>query len=251
MGKLLTFIRRIQGLSTIVDYLKRNNEFLIDIRKKQDEILNSARFSDSVIDSQWFKYRNISAGNSAMDYGALYTLYRIIESVQPRRVLEFGLGQSSKIIHQYATFNEGVFAITYEHDLEWTSFFLKTINNLYAINVYKTELFEYEYKNEKTLSYKDNCKELLKQKYDLIVVDGPYGSKHYSRSQILHLIPYCLNERFCIMLDDVNRLGEQETVEEIEHILIENNIKYCKKIYSSIKQHIVICSNDLFFLTTM
>ncbi|MBO7144839.1 MAG: hypothetical protein J6W13_08425 [Salinivirgaceae bacterium] len=247
MNKVLNFIRRIQGINSIQCEL---DELRKQIESYQREILNAHRFSDTIKDSEWLKNKSFSAGGAALDYGALYTMYRILDSVHPINILEFGLGQSSKMIYQYTNHYDNSRAITYEHDEEWISFFKSIVKDLYPINIYKTELQETEYNGRKTLSYKNNCKELLKNKFDFVFVDGPFGSDNYSRSQILYLIPDCLEESFCIMIDDVQRTGEQETVSEIEKILYENKIEYYKRVYCSMKNHVVICSKDLRFLTT-
>lgn len=247
MNKVLNFIRRIQGINSIQCEL---NELQAQVESYQREILNAHRFSDTIKDSEWLKNKSFSAGGAALDYGALYTMYRILDSVHPKNILEFGLGQSSKMIYQYANHYDNAKAITYEHDEEWISFFKGIVKDQYPINVYKTELQEIEYKGCKTLSYRDNCNELIGNKFDFISVDGPFGSNNYSRPQILNLIPDCLEKTFCIMIDDVQRNGEQETITEIEKILDDGKIDYLKRVYCSMKRHVVICSKDLRFLTT-
>lgn len=250
MGRFLKFVRRLQGINAVQSeqYVLKNKIEQIEI--VQREILNAHRFSDTINDSEWLKNKSFSAGGAALDYGALYTMYRILDSVCPKNILEFGLGQSSKMIHQYVNHYKDATAVTYEHDEQWISFFKGIVKDKYPVNIYKTDLQEMEYNGYKTLSYKDNCKELLGKKYDFIFIDGPFGSKHYSRPQILYLLPDCINKSFCIMIDDVERNGEHETILEIERILNENRIEYYKRTYSSSKSHIIICSKDLKFLTT-
>lgn len=250
MNKMLKFIRRIQGINTIQSEQNEIRKQLNRIQACQREVLNAHRFSDTIKDSEWLKIKSFSAGGAAVDYGALYTMYRILDSTHPKNILEFGLGQSSRMIYQYVNSYKDAHAITYEHDDEWISFLGGIVKDQYPINIYKTELQETEYNGYKTLSYKDNCKELQGNKYDFIFVDGPYGSEHYSRPQILYSLPDCLEKTFCIMIDDAERNGEQETISEIERILNKNRIEYYKRIYSSAKSHILICSKDLRFLTT-
>lgn len=250
MNKVLKFIRRVQGVNAIQSEQKELRKQLIRIESYQREILNAHRFSDTIKDSEWLKKKSFSAGGAALDYGALYTMYRILDSIHPKNILEFGLGQSSRMIYQYVNFYKEAKAITYEHDENWISFFKNIVKDEYSVNIYKTELQETMYNGQKTLSYRDNCKELLGQKFNFIFVDGPFGTEHYSRSQIIHLIPSCLEKSFCILIDDVERMGEQETMLEIERKLNENGIEYYKRVYCSWKNHVVICSKDLLFLTT-
>ncbi|MBO4602201.1 MAG: hypothetical protein J5651_03490 [Salinivirgaceae bacterium] len=250
MNRLLKLIRRIQGINSVQSEQNELKKMIRGIEIMQKEILNAHRFSDTIKDSEWLKIQSFSAGGAALDYGALYTMYRILDSIHPKNILEFGLGQSSRMIYQYANHYNDVQAITYEHDEEWICFFKELVKDKYPVNIYNTELQETIYNGHKTLSYKDNCKELLGKKYDFIFVDGPFGSEHYSRSQILHLIPSCLTESFCIMIDDVGRPGEQETITEIERILKDNNIEFYQRTYWSSKEHTLFCSKNLRFLTT-
>ncbi|MBR4690266.1 MAG: hypothetical protein IKO90_07365 [Bacteroidales bacterium] len=250
MNRFLKFIRRIQGVNTIQCEQHELRESIKRLEINQKEILNAHRFSDTIKESEWLKNKSFSAGGPALDYGALYTMYRILDSIHPKNILEFGLGQSSRMIYQYVDFYKDTQAVTYEHDEEWISFFKEIVKGQYPLNIYKTELQETIYNGKNTLTYKDNCKELLGQKFDFIFVDGPFGSEHYSRSQILHLIPYVLDKTFCVMIDDEGRKGEQETISDMERILNDNRIDYYKRVYCSMKNHIVICSKDLRFLTT-
>ena len=121
--KILTAIRKIFGTNK----LKNNQQIIISQQSKmidmQNEILKSQIFNSTIIDSEWLKYRSFSPGGWAVDYGFLYTLYRVLNDMKPKNILEFGLGQSSKMIHQYANFYQNANAITCEHDSEWINFF--------------------------------------------------------------------------------------------------------------------------------
>ena len=216
-----------------------------------NDVFMAMKFNDSIRDCPWLQYKSFSPGGWAVDYGCLYTLFRVLNDAHPKNILEFGLGQSSKLIHQYANYYKDVTAVTYEHDSEWIDFFNKGRYGSYPVNIYKTELQESQYKNNKTLSYKNNCEELKGQKFDMIMIDAPFGSEHYSRSQILNIIPDCLANSFCIIMDDYNRQGEQETIKEVESLLSANEIKTVKAVYKASKEHYLLCSNDLRFLSTL
>ena len=242
------FLWKILGVNRILYYQIKQEKELTNLNK---EILNASVFNDSIRDCEWLKYKSFSPSGWAVDYGCLYTLFRVLNGVHPQNIIEFGLGQSSKLIHQYCNFYKDATAVTYEHDKKWIDFFNKDKCGEYKINIYITALQEIEYKGEKTLSYKDNCDELKGQKFDLIMIDAPFGSPHYSRSQILNIIPDCLNDSFCIIMDDYNRKGEQETIVELQNILQLKGIKTLKRVYQSSKEHCLICSEDLKFLITL
>jgi hypothetical protein len=244
-------IWKLLGINRLLYYQNEQQKKIDDITVTNKEILKAFIFNDSIKDCEWLKYRSFSAGGWAVDYGCLYTLFRILNDTHPKSILEFGLGQSSKLIHQYANYYRDVNAVTYEHDLEWIDFFNKGKIGDYWVNIYKTELQEMNYKEYKILSYKNNCEELKEQKFDVIMIDAPFGSEHYSRSQILNIVPECLNDSFCIIMDDYNRQGEQETIKELENILSVNGIKFYKADYKASKEHYLICSEDLRFLCSL
>ncbi|MBR6083396.1 MAG: hypothetical protein IKP62_10830 [Salinivirgaceae bacterium] len=247
----INHIWKLLGINRLLYYQTEQQKKLDEIVRTNKEILKASIFNDSIKDCEWLKYKSFSAGQWAVDYGCLYTLFRVLNDTHPKSILEFGLGQSSKLIHQYADYYTDATAITYEHDENWIKFFNKGKSGDYNLNVYKTELEELEYNGIKTLSYKNNCDELKGNKYDFIMIDAPFGSEHYSRSQILNLIPTCLADSFCIIMDDYNRKGEQETTEEMENILLSNGIPFLSSVYSASKKHYLVCSKDLRFLCSL
>ena len=91
------------------------------------------------------------------------------------------------------------------------------------------------------------------QKFDFISVDAPLGGdmKQYARIDVLNLIPDGLGENFVIMVDDCNRIGENNTVKEIENKLIELNIPISVGKYCGRKDCSLVCVKKFTFLTTM
>ena len=96
-----------------------------------DELLAKARdlhaaevFHDRIQDSPWFVRQKLSPGNYAVDYGFLKTLYNVLSAMRPENILEFGLGQSSKLVHQYAAHYRAN-ALTCENSDEWIEFFFR------------------------------------------------------------------------------------------------------------------------------
>lgn len=220
------------------------------MKNRQDELLMANRFHDATNDSSWYLHRDIIPGGWAVDYGFCLTLFRVLNIMRPQQILECGLGQSSKLIHQYANAHHAK-ALTVEHDREWIDLMEKEINGKYPVSILQLDTETINYNGEKTLVYKDFEKHLASNHYDLLVIDGPYGSPHFSRIQSVEVIKGHLADHFCIILDDTERLGEQETVSEIKHILDEKKIPYITADYSSSKRHTLICSADLKFLTTL
>ena len=81
----------------------------------------------AIEDCERLKYKSFVPGEWAMDNSALYTLFIIINNMRPKSILEFGLGKSLFMIHQYDEFYEDVKQLTVEHDNEWIYFFCGSI----------------------------------------------------------------------------------------------------------------------------
>lgn len=224
--------------------------YLVELKSTQHEILKGLIFNNTISESEWLKYKNFSPGEWAADYGLLYTLYRVLNGMRPKNILEFGLGQSSKMLHQYGKFYN-VNVLTCEHDENWIDFFMKEKIGQYDLNIKKMELETIAYKGYETLTYKNCVQELGGAKFDLIIVDGPFGRPHYSRPQIIEVIKNNLSESFCIIIDDTHRSGESETAIEVQTVMEGMGKKYISHTYSSSKKHTLICSEDLYFLTSL
>ena len=220
------------------------------ILELQKEILYAQRFNNTITDSDWLKYSSFSPGGWAVDYSFLFVLFKILNSMRPSNVIEFGLGQSSKMIHQYASYYQKA-AITIEHDKDWVDFFQKDKRGDYDINIKLMDLEMINYKGTETRTYAEIEEYCNGNKYDLIVVDGPFGSEHYSRSQIINLAKDNLAKSFCVIIDDTHRIGEKETISELFNVLDNQKIDYCHKTYKSIKSFTVVCSKNLRFLTSL
>lgn len=68
------------------------------------ESLAAITFSNAIQNSEWLKYKSFYPGRWAVEYTFLLTLFRIFEHHNFTNLLEFGLGQTSRMVHQYAAF---------------------------------------------------------------------------------------------------------------------------------------------------
>lgn len=219
-----------------------------------DETLWANIFNNTIQNSDWLPNESIIAGRGEMGYPSLYLLYRVLNEFKPKSILEFGLGQSTKIINHYANANTNVRHDVIENDLYWIEFF----SNHYAISN-RSHLVQLEYemkdfkKGEKIRVFSEFQQKYQKQSFDLIVIDAPLGGemKQFARIDILSILPNCLNSDFVILLDDFDRVGEKNTVKEMEDIFNKNKIVFHKGIFSGKKEIIIITSKNLKFLTCM
>jgi len=233
-----------------------------DVKKNAKEASgNSAEniwanvFNSTISRTTWLEDKKFSPGRWAAGYAFLYALYRTLDEFRPHSILELGLGQTTKMISQYAAVDKSISHTVVEHDENWVNFYkksnpLSSNTNIFMLpmttkGIYKedTEVYAYEGFKEKFSG----------KKYDLISIDAPFGgyAKIYARVDIISILPDCLADSFVIFIDDSNRKGEQKTIMEIKDILKSNNIDFCEGEYKGQKYTKIITSEDIGFLCSM
>jgi hypothetical protein len=150
------------------------------------------------------------------------------------------------MIHQFASYYLGCRAVTVEHDQKWIDFFLNSTE--VKINVKNLSLASVQVQGYQTSSY-SGLDIFRGEKFDFILIDGPIGTPHYARAQLLDLAPWFLAEEFCVFMDDTERVGDKETMAAFERILIDSKLEYRILFYQGEKnQHSLICSPRLAYL---
>jgi len=183
-------------------------------------------YHDSIRGKEWLGKLPLNIGRWAGNYSFFYVLNRILSDYKPNSILEFGLGESSKFVSAYLE-NELLKSKhqIIEQDENWhQSFndrFQLSERSRVAINV----LVKKNIDNHDVNSY-SGLKEFINQKkFDLYIIDGPFGSKHYSRYDIVELAKgFAKNDEFIIIIDDYQRIGEKETVHELLKLFKEKDI---------------------------
>lgn len=236
-------------LSDKANTLPMNNELkknLTDIllqQKNMDKLLRenlwSAIFNDTIHDSSWLVNQSFSPGRWAMGYPALYLLYRVLNDFLPHSILELGLGQSTSMTMQYTKSHEDIVHFVVEHDRNWVDFYSRSneIATDTHIVILEREIVPYKDSSEVRV-FKDFKKTFEGYKFDLIIVDAPLGGDmtKYARIDILSILDKSLCDEFILILDDVNRFPERNTMKEISRQLDLNGVKYSTKIYSGEKE---------------
>lgn len=230
----------------------------------QKDMYYGMLFNQITQNSPWLTDKAFAPGGWAVDYCFLYTMFRSLNACKPNNIIELGLGQTTHMLSQYATWRyvnaktRLCLHTTYEHDSEWIEFF-KSQSHV-ALNIKQCKLVKdtsvvidgetYEHVN-----YYSDFINLTSNgnKYDFVVIDAPFGTKPYSRIHVLELIANNLinEEHFVIMIDDMNREGEQNTFKKCQEMLKARGVKFKTQIYSGEKEHVIIVSDSLKFLTSM
>ena len=267
MEKALT--KRINVLQDQVTELSSQIKTLSDntgnFIKRTDRQLNIASgvarenewahiFNNTIFGSTWLKDPSFSPGRWAVGYQFLYVMYRVLNEVRPESILELGLGQSTKMISQYVAKHKKVKHWVVEHDQNWIDFFSRNYPIPDRTSIVKLPWDFKPFKEaESVRCYKDFANVFKNRKFDFISVDGPLGGdmKMYARIDVLSIIPKALNSDFVIMIDDTERSGEINMIEELEKKLQEAGIQYAKGSYQGEKKLTVICSMSLSFVKSM
>lgn len=211
-------------------------------------------FHDTIRGSQWLTNTTFSPGRWAVGYPYLYAMYRVLNEFHPKRILELGLGQSTRMIAQYTASHVGVEHIVVEHDPEWIHFFSQDFSLPASTRILQLEREMVPYEEAQQVRVFRGFREALEGKqFDFISIDAPLGGdmKEYARIDVLRMMPGCLSRDFIVMVDDAQRPGEQHTVAAMEKCLQEHGIAYQRGGYNGKKDTVLLCSQSVGFLSSM
>ena len=218
------------------------------------ETVWAAIFNNVISGSRWLQNTSFSARRWAVGYQYLYVMYRVLNEIHPKRILELGLGQSTRMLGQYASAHENVSHFVVEHDSEWIDFFQRGFQLSTRSRIMQLERKMEPYKEASAVRVFKGFKTKFRNKqFDFISIDAPFGGdmKQYARIDVLKLLPDCLADEFVIMIDDTERSGEKNTVAEMTGVLKQNGIAYGIGRYSGVKDCTVISSANLKFICSM
>lgn len=234
---------------------KRQREIqkhLTKIEGLENEIIWANVFHDSIRGIDYLEKLPLNIGKWAGNYAFFYVLHRVLSDYQPKRIIEFGLGESSKFISNYLA-NKLLSSehTIVEHDELWKSKFEKSfqLNNRTSLNI--LPLVQKNINGFMVNSYEDLDKK-INSKFDLYVVDGPFGSERFSRYDIISLLKSLEEgDDFVIIFDDCDRLGEKDTLNDVYELLKEKNVPYLTGEYKSNKTVTLITTPAYKFLTSL
>ncbi len=150
--------------------------------------------------------RPFYATRGAANFSLLYLLLRCMTELPVRRMVELGAGQSSLLIDCLAR-GRAVQCLSVEHDPGWA----ERITGQVAHDVLLAPLVQKSVCGRLTVTY-----DLDPAAYgpaDLLLVDGPQGSRRHSRRGGLEWVAHALApEHFLVIFDDAERAGEMDTI---------------------------------------
>ena len=235
---LRRFIRRLFG-----------KDFLQTIIKQNQELEWAHVYHDSIRDKEWLNQLSLNIGRWAGNYAFFYLLNRTLNDYKPKRIIEFGLGESSKMISAYLenSLPDSTHTII-EHDNDWKNSFEErfTLSNRSSINI--LPLQEKDVNGFKTNGYQ-GIEDFITNKHDLYIIDGPWGSPQYSRYDIVNIVKdFTSQDEFIIILDDCNRPGEKQTFDILIENFAQKGIEIAFAYYEGVKSVAVLGSKKYKFI---
>jgi hypothetical protein len=229
-----------EEILTRIENLKKQNDFII---AQNAELEWGTIYHDTINDKEWLKSLALSPGRWAANYSLLYILVRILCDYQPKKILELGLGESSKIIScclDNQLKDSKHFII--EQDESWINNFTRRFELSLKSHIINLPI-QTKIVNEFSVNSYSEIEKRFNEPFDFYIVDGPSGSSNFSRYDIC-LLSKNLNQKdeFIIVVDDYHRTGEKQTVEHLRNSLTDNGIVTYTGIYQGKKDQIVIAT---------
>jgi hypothetical protein len=243
-------------IKAIINEFRANDK---QFRLKLSELENQNReiewahiYHDSIRGKKWIEELPLNVGRWAGNYSFFYVLNRILSDYKPKKILDLGLGESSKVISTYIEnyLTESSHMIV-EQDNNWIDSFQERFKLSPNSKIIHCPIDTKEVNGFDVNLYQDFNKKII-EKFDLYIVDGPFGSERFSRYDIISLVERIDKEdQFIIMMDDTHRIGEQDTLNDIKKCLSSRDIKYYLGEYRGNKTVTLIASEKYKFSTSL
>lgn len=239
----------IKKIKALINENRKNQQKIIELTQELDW---ANVYHDSIRGRDHLENLSLNIGRWAGNYAFFYVLNRILNDFKPNTILEFGLGESSKFIMSYL---DNVLLETkhliIEQDENWATLFSKSVKVSKHSTIVNCPLETIQIKGFQTNSY-SKLNTVVISKFDLYIIDGPFGSKKYSRYDIVSLVSnFEKDDQFIIVLDDFNRNGEKETAKDLLQSLKEKGINLHTQTYSGIKSVLVIATDKYKYVTSL
>lgn len=239
-------LKRIKAL------IQENSDNQKQIISQTKELEWASVYHDSIRGKKHLEELSLNIGRWAGNYTFFYILNRILKDFKPKSILELGLGESTKFISTYLdNYLIDTTHMVIEQDQNWKNLFEEnfTLSQKTKVTICPSE--KLEVKGFETNVYKDFDK-TVSGKFDFYLVDGPNGSYHYSRYDIVKLASnFKAEDQFIIMIDDYDRQGERETVMDLRLVFDKQNIRVFENIYEGNKSVLVIATEEYKYATSL
>lgn len=209
-------------------------------------------YHDSIRGIFYFERLSLNIGRWAGNYTFFYLLNRILHDYKPKKILELGLGESSKLVSTYsANASYELQHVIIEQNEKWLESFSERFNINETSQVIVCPLIQKNVKGFEVNHYGDLSNH-IGDSFHLYIIDGPYGSKRYSRYDLIYLAGLIKKEdHFIILFDDCDRRGEKDTLDDLIALFHEKRIPIFTKLYVGSKTVALVASIDNEFINSL
>ena len=173
---------------------------------------------------------------SAASYSYLYLLLRLVQDHQSLRFLELGAGQSTVLLSQFL--GQQVDAVTtLEHDGDWAA----RIGAQVQATLHHAPLDQRDFAGHRFEGY-DPDSLSADERFNVLLVDGPRGSRRRSRWTGLEFIERALDDEFVVIFDDAERRGEIQTIAQALKLLDARGVRYGVQLTRSVNSQFLIAT---------
>lgn len=239
-------IKRIKQL------INENKASQKQIIAQNEELLWASIFHDSIRGKKGIENVSLNIGRWAGNYSFFYILNRILADYEPKQIIEFGLGESSKFVSAYLdNYLVDSNHLIIEQDANWKTSFenkftLSTRSSIEVMPLIIKKHGDFEYNGY------DLIEDKIVSKFDLYIIDGPFGSPNYSRFDVFSLAEKLTKEdEFIIIMDDYQRTGEKETTSQLLQMFKEKQITIYDKEYKGIKSVKILGTEKYKYITSL
>lgn len=190
-------------------------------------------------------------------------LLKFLLACKPRRILEIGSGQTSKLFSCYLKENPQAEVVTLEQNEQWGNLLRPSLaaggtRHTYFVSPLEERLVQIPVSPHTIQTrWYQGVGEVISGQFELILVDGPAhggrGFDHhpYSRAGILSYVPHVLAEPWAVVFDDADRLGDIMTIKAFQNVLEHYHRPHSHFELNGEKRQVVYCSPSLRFLQSI
>ena len=173
----------------------------------------------------------------AANYSLLYLVQRIAMTFRPKRVLDVGCGQTTRLWDRLR--GKGLLdeVVTLENDAGWAEQIGSTVDHAILVSRLEPAVIA-----GGVVETYDWGMARAKGPFDVIGVDGPLGTPRRSRAGVLSLLDDQLPQDFILFMDDCERAGEQETLGLIHDRLKAMGRDYAAGAIQAAKSQVVFAA---------
>ncbi|MBL8190071.1 MAG: hypothetical protein JNK38_18800 [Acidobacteria bacterium] len=199
-------------------------------------------FRELRLNAQWLNATLIPTGGAA-DYKRLYLLLRVLTELSPGSVIEFGAGQTTKILSAYKR-HSGADVVTIEHDPFWSEQVQQSLSTS-TYQLHCCPLIEFNSPVFGSYHWYDLSKagEIGSRKFNVFLIDGPVGAAKWSRVGIVKAF-FDLNAgEWLVIWDDLHRAADLESFAAFIQALRERKLEFGYAIFNGLKKVGVVYTN--------